>query len=102
MVTSISNALGLQSAIRDDDDDNDDYDDGSKTHQKVLMSQKGGKVHDQEVGQILNFNPSDCSHWKRGEKNVRSVFALAKLSETLAIEPTLVHDVARSSSLPKP
>ena len=62
--------------------------------QKVLVNQRGGKVHDQEVGQILSFNPSDCSHWKRGEKNVRSVFALAKLSETLQIESTLIHDVA--------
>lgn len=62
--------------------------------QKVLMSQRGGKVHDQEVGSILNFNPSDCSHWKRGEKNVRSVFSLAKLAEALQVEPTLVHDVA--------
>lgn len=62
--------------------------------QKVLTSQKGGKVHDQEIGQILNFNPSDCSHWKRGEKNVRSVFALGKLAEALAVEPTLIHDVA--------
>ena len=62
--------------------------------QKVLMAQKGGKVHDQEVGSILNFNPSDCSHWKRGEKNVRSVFSLAKLAETLQLETTLVHDLA--------
>jgi hypothetical protein len=58
------------------------------------MSQRGVKVHDQEVGQILNFNPSDCSHWKRGEKNVRSVFSLAKLAEALQVETTLVHDVA--------
>lgn len=64
--------------------------------QRILMHQKGGKIHDQEVGAILNFNPSDCSHWKRGEKNVRSVFALAKLSETLGIEPTLIHEVASS------
>ncbi len=62
--------------------------------QKVLMAQKGGKVHDQEVGSILSFNPSDCSHWKRGEKNVRSVFSLAKLAEALQVETTLVHDVA--------
>ena len=62
--------------------------------QKVLMSQRGGKVHDQEVGSILSFNPSDCSHWKRGEKNVRSVFALAKLAESLTVETTLIHDVA--------
>jgi hypothetical protein len=65
--------------------------------QKVLMTQRGSKVHDQEVGAILSFNPSDCSHWKRGEKNVRSVFALAKLAEVLGIETTLVHDVAAGS-----
>ena len=62
--------------------------------QKVLVTQRGGKVHDQEVGAILGFNPSDCSHWKRGEKNVRSVFALAKLAEALNVEPTLIHDVS--------
>ena len=62
--------------------------------QKVMMHQKGGKVRDQEVGAILNFNPSDCSHWKRGEKNVRSVFALAKLAETLGVEIGLIHDVS--------
>ena len=60
---------------------------------KVLADQRGGKVNDQEVGVILNFNPSDCSHWKRGEKNVRSVFALSKLSETLQVEESLLHDV---------
>ncbi len=60
---------------------------------KVMMHQKGGKVRDQEVGAILNFNPSDCSHWKRGEKNVRSVFALAKLADTLGVEIGLIHDV---------
>ena len=44
-----------------------------------MVDQRNGKVHDQEVGAILSFNPSDCSHWKRGEKHVKSVFALAKL-----------------------
>lgn len=66
--------------------------------QKVLMHQRGAKVHDQEIGEILGFNPSDCSHWKRGEKNVRSVFALAKLAETLKVEAALVHDVASGAS----
>jgi len=66
--------------------------------QKVLMHQRGTKVHDQEVGAILGFNPSDCSHWKRGEKNVRSVFALAKLAETLKVETALVHDVASGAA----
>ena len=61
--------------------------------QKVMMHQKGGKVRDQEVGAILSFNPSDCSHWKRGEKNVRSVFALAKLADALGVETSLIHDL---------
>lgn len=58
------------------------------------MHQRGAKVRDQEVGNILEYNPSDCSHWKRGEKNVRSIFALANLSETLGVEVSLIHDVA--------
>jgi hypothetical protein len=62
--------------------------------QRVLVDQKGDKIRDQEVGSILNYNPSDCSHWKRGEKSVRSVFALAKLAETLGLEPSLLHDIA--------
>jgi hypothetical protein len=66
--------------------------------QKVLMHQRGQKVRDQEVGSILEFNPSDCSHWKRGEKNVRSVFALAKLAEVMQIEAALVHDVASGAA----
>jgi hypothetical protein len=62
--------------------------------QKVLSHKKGGKIRDQEIGAILNYNPSDCSHWKRGEKNVRSVFSLAALAEAMAIETAMVHDVA--------
>ncbi|RZA23963.1 MAG: hypothetical protein EOP10_11290 [Proteobacteria bacterium] len=63
-----------------------------------MMHQKGVKVRDQEVGSILNFNPSDCSHWKRGEKNVRSVFALAKLAEALSVETSLIHDITSGSA----
>jgi hypothetical protein len=66
--------------------------------QKVLSHQKGTKVRDQEVGVILDFNPSDCSHWKRGEKNVKSVFALAKLSEALQVEANLIYDVASGNA----
>lgn len=66
--------------------------------QKVMMHQKGTKVRDQEVGSILNFNPSDCSHWKRGEKNVRSVFALAKLADALMVETTLIHDITSGTA----
>ncbi|MGE0173069.1 MAG: hypothetical protein AB7T49_09800 [Oligoflexales bacterium] len=62
--------------------------------QKVLSHKKGGKIRDQEIGAILNYNPSDCSHWKRGEKNVRSVFSLASLAQAMDIETAMVHDVA--------
>ena len=67
--------------------------------QKVMMHQRGNKkVNDQEIGNILDFNPSDCSHWKRGEKSVRSVFSLAKLAETLNVEAALIHDLASGGS----
>lgn len=66
--------------------------------QRVLVHQRGDKIHDQDVGSILNFNPSDCSHWKRGEKHVKSVFALAKLAEALQVEIALIHDVANGAT----
>ena len=67
--------------------------------QKVMTHQRGNKkVNDQEIGNILEFNPSDCSHWKRGEKSVRSVFALARLAETLNVEPALIHDLASGAA----
>jgi hypothetical protein len=62
--------------------------------QKVLAAKKGEKIRDQEIGSILDFNPSDCSHWKRGEKNVRSVFSLASLATALEVEVGLIHDLA--------
>ena len=55
---------------------------------------KREKVHDQEVGAILDFNPSDCSHWKRGEKNIRSVFALSRLADALKVDTALLYDIA--------
>jgi hypothetical protein len=65
---------------------------------KVMGQQRNGKINDQEVGHILDFNPSDCSHWKRGEKNVKSVFALAKLAEALRVEQGILHDLASGAS----
>lgn len=62
--------------------------------QQVLCEHRGKKVHDQDIGAILNFNPSDCSHWKRGEKNIKSVFALEKLAAHLDVESALIHDLA--------
>lgn len=61
--------------------------------QKVLTDIKGQKINDQAVGAILNFNPSDCSHWKRGEKNIKSIFSLEKLAKELGLEISLIHDI---------
>ncbi len=65
--------------------------------QKVLSEIKGGKINDQAVGAILNFNPSDCSHWKRGEKNIKSIFSLEKLAKELGLEISLIHDLTSGS-----
>ena len=61
--------------------------------QRILIEKKGSKTKDQELGEVLGFNPSDCSHWKKGDKNVRSVFILAKLAKFLDVEETLLHDI---------
>ena len=29
------------------------------------------KVIDQDVGAILGYDPADCSHWKKGKKNIK-------------------------------
>lgn len=61
---------------------------------RVLESKKRGtKVHDQEVGNILQYNPSDTSHWKRGKKAVRSVYALEALSNALDVDPEIIQDL---------
>ena len=62
---------------------------------RVLESRKKGtKVHDQEVGNILQYNPSDTSHWKRGKKAVRSVYALEALSQSLDVDLETIQDLA--------
>ena len=61
---------------------------------KILTDKKGKKIHDQEIGSILNFNPSDCSHWKRGEKHIKSISMFNTLAKKLDVETTLLHDLA--------
>lgn len=62
---------------------------------RVLETRKQGeKVHDQAIGNVLNYNPSDTSHWKRGKKAVRSVYALDALSEALDVDIETVQDLS--------
>lgn len=62
--------------------------------QTIFIEQTGVRVNDQTIGLLLDFNPSDCSHWKRGEKNIVSIFALEKLSKKLKVEESIIHDLA--------
>jgi transcriptional regulator with XRE-family HTH domain len=57
------------------------------------IRRKGTKVHDQEVGNILQYNPSDTSHWKRGKKAVRSVYALEALAQALDVDIETFQDI---------
>ena len=54
----------------------------------------GGRVIDQDVGQLLGFDPADCSHWKKGKKHIRSIQAMKDIAKHLAIDERLVIDVA--------
>lgn len=61
---------------------------------RVMEVRAGAKVHDQEVGNILSFNPSDTSHWKRGKKAVRSIYALDTLASALNVSTEVIQDLA--------
>jgi hypothetical protein len=61
----------------------------------VLDKKFGGiRVIDQDVGQILGFDPADCSHWKKGKKNIRSIQAMKSIAEHLGVDERLVVDIA--------
>lgn len=62
---------------------------------RVLDHKFGGiRVIDQDVGQILGFDPADCSHWKKGKKNIRSIQAMKSIAKHLGVDERLVVDVA--------
>ena len=62
---------------------------------RVLDHKFGGvRVIDQDVGQILGFDPADCSHWKKGKKNIRSIQAMKAIADHLGVDEKLVVDVA--------
>ncbi len=52
------------------------------------------KVIDQDVGAILGYDPADCSHWKKGKKNIRGLTAYKSLAETLNVDERLLIDIA--------
>ena len=62
---------------------------------KSVLDIKFGSVRviDQDVGQILGFDPADCSHWKKGKKNIKSYKAAKSIAEHLAVDEVLVYDI---------
>ena len=52
------------------------------------------KVIDQDVGAILNYDPADCSHWKKGKKNIRALATLRSIADHLSIDERLLIDIA--------
>ena len=52
------------------------------------------KVIDQDVGAILGYDPADCSHWKKGKKNIRSLSTLRTIADHLSIDERLLIDIA--------
>lgn len=55
------------------------------------------KIHDQNLGSILGFNPSDTSHWKRGKKCIKSIQAIETLSKVLEVDQEIIQDLADGS-----
>lgn len=52
------------------------------------------KVIDQDVGAILGYDPADCSHWKKGKKNIRALATLRSIAEHLNIDERLLIEIA--------
>ena len=51
------------------------------------------KVIDQDVGAILGYDPADCSHWKRGKKNIKSLNTIRSIAEHLNVDERLIIDI---------
>ena len=51
------------------------------------------KVIDQHVGAMLGFDPADCSHWKKGKKNIKSLQTVNTLAAHLQIDPRIIADL---------
>ena len=59
-----------------------------------LKYQGNVKIIDQDIGAILNFDPADCSHWKKGKKNINSLKPINTIANFLQIDSRLLFDLA--------
>ena len=56
------------------------------------------KVIDQHVGAILGYDPADCSHWKKGKKNIKSLTTISTIAKHLEIDTGYVADLVKGKS----
>jgi hypothetical protein len=60
---------------------------------KEALSLKSQKVMDQEVGNLLGYDPADCSHWKKGKKNIKSLTSLKTLADGFQMDEKTLMDL---------
>lgn len=51
------------------------------------------KVIDQHVGAILGFDPADCSHWKKGKKNIKALDTVKAIAQHLDADERDILDI---------
>lgn len=51
------------------------------------------KVIDQHVGSILSYDPADCSHWKKGKKNIKALQSINMIANQLEVDSNFVTDI---------
>jgi hypothetical protein len=59
----------------------------------ALQENRPPRVIDQDVGAILGYDPADCSHWKKGKKNIRSLATFKSIAHHLHMDETLLIDI---------
>jgi hypothetical protein len=59
----------------------------------ILKHQNEVKVIDQHVGALLGFDPADCSHWKKGKKNIKSIQTVNTIATQLEMDSRVVTDL---------
>lgn len=60
-----------------------------------IIHARGEKVTDQDVGSLLDFDPADCTHWKYGRKNIRSIQSMIQIADKLGLDARSISDVAQ-------
>lgn len=61
----------------------------------TIKNNKSNKVTDQEVGALLGFDPADCTHWKHGRKEIKSIQSIHKIASQLDLDSRNLVDLVR-------